>query len=75
LPRYFFDIDRGRRLTDEDGEELPDPEAACRAAVIILSELLRSHAEDLQQTGPIAVRLRDADGRVLRIVEGRVAGP
>jgi len=41
LPRYFFNIHGTRARPDEEGEELPDNEAAWHEATIIAGEIFR----------------------------------
>jgi hypothetical protein len=41
MPRYFFNVDDGEPLIDEEGTELPDLESARQAAVIMSGEILR----------------------------------
>jgi hypothetical protein len=41
MPQYFFNVDDGEPLIDEEGTELPDLESARQAAVILSGEILR----------------------------------
>ena len=42
MPRYYFDVDDGqRKLIDDDGSALPDPEAARDQALAMLPSFAR----------------------------------
>ena len=68
MPRYFFDIDDGRRRShDEWGMELPNLDKAKNEA----SSLLRTLAEVRnieKRPGATMVRVRDASGE--KVYEG-----
>ncbi len=45
MPRFHFHTEDGVCLTDEDGEELPDLEAAKMAAIRVLVETLKGRPD------------------------------
>ncbi len=46
MPRYFFNLDDGRRIiSDPDGTELPDDQSAREHAVGVMQELARNREE------------------------------
>ncbi|MGV3577883.1 DUF6894 family protein [Brevundimonas sp.] len=61
MPRYFFRLQNGETLTDEDGEELPDRDAACAAAVDVFVETLPDRRGQLASGGDYEVLVTDAD--------------
>ena len=42
MPRYFFHIENGERLTDDEGEEFADDPAALREAELIAGDLSKN---------------------------------
>ena len=42
MPCYFFHIENGERLTDDEGEEFPDDPAALREAELIAGDLSKN---------------------------------
>jgi hypothetical protein len=72
VPRYFFDIASEHTIRDEDGENLPDSEAARETAIRIASELLPIHSRQLVQTGRVAITVRDERGATLHELECRL---
>lgn len=63
MKRYFFNIEDGQCIRDLRGEILPDLNAARRAAIDILSEILVGHVSDLIPEGRLEVKVLDADRR------------
>ncbi len=60
MPRYFFDIVIGsERLADEDGFDLPDPEAARSRAREEVRALLSSRVVDMLNPKDCHVEIRD----------------
>ena len=72
MGRFFFDIEHGDTLRDEDGEMLHDPAAARRVAVLVLAERLQMDADDPGRLGVVTVRVRDADGIAVHAVRAHV---
>lgn len=70
MRRFFFDIDRGQTVHDEDGELLADLDAARRVAVLVLAEILQAHGA-LSEATPIVIRIRD-DKEVVHALQARV---
>lgn len=64
MRRFYFDIDRGDVVQDEDGELLPGLGAARRVACMVLAEMLQQ--QGALETGRIVVSVRDDDGVVHR---------
>ena len=42
MPYYFFHLENGERLTDDEGEEFPDDRAALREAELIAGDLSKN---------------------------------
>ncbi|HEX8414251.1 MAG TPA: hypothetical protein VF637_10250, partial [Sphingomicrobium sp.] len=55
MPRYFFSTANGHCVQDEEGDILPDDEAARSLAVDILSEILPSQRDQLRQGGQYSI--------------------
>jgi len=72
VPRYFFDIASEHAIRDEDGEDLPDSEAARDMAIRIAAELLPVHSRQLAQTGRVAITVRDEQGATVHELECRL---
>jgi hypothetical protein len=61
MPRYFFDIRDGEELvSDEEGMELPDLDAAFREAARSLAEISPKGS-----SGQMAMVVRDGSGTVV----------
>ena len=65
MPRYYFHTADGITVRDEDGEELPDLEAAKDVAIEVLSELLPAKARGLWETKTFSVSVKDEAGRLV----------
>lgn len=66
MPRYYFDICEGNRVvTDEDGTELPGPEAAQAEARLVLAEICRHSLED-PAVPDLTMVVREASRPILR---------
>ena len=74
MPRYFFHVREGNSLSrDEEGQELPDAEAARREAISATREML---GENLLHGGSLnhrAIEIADATGHVVDVVHSRDA--
>jgi hypothetical protein len=72
MPRYFFHVREGSLLSrDEEGQELPNAEAARREAVSATREML---GENLLHGGSLnhrSVEIADAIGRIVDVVNSR----
>ncbi|WP_395944848.1 DUF6894 family protein [Brevundimonas sp.] len=65
MPHYFFHTQNGDRIRDEQGEDLPDVDAAREEAVTVLGEILRYRGSAFWTTGAFSVIVTDADGRTV----------
>lgn len=65
MPRYFFHVENGHRIGDEEGEELADDEAARSAGVQILAELLEARRTSIWNDGRLIVHVETAGGERL----------
>ncbi|MDE3854850.1 DUF6894 family protein [Sinorhizobium meliloti] len=65
MPRYFFDVINGEGpMRDDEGVELPDPDAVRREAAKIVTDLARDEVPK-EQAVKIVVNVRDeADAKV-----------
>jgi hypothetical protein len=61
MPRYFFSTVNGHHIKDEEGDVLPDDDAARSMAVDILSEILPSQRERLSEGGCYTVVVATED--------------
>jgi hypothetical protein len=67
MPRYFLDLhDENGIILDEDGEEMPDVEAARKEAMMALGEASRDFAR-VGTDGQLVIRVRDERGPVLSV--------
>ncbi|WP_342154349.1 DUF6894 family protein [Methylorubrum sp. SB2] len=74
MPRYYFDTDDGDfRHYDETGQDMPDAEAARRAAHGVLPEMARDKLLDGDRH-TFSARIRDASGTVLYSAELNLVG-
>lgn len=68
MPRYFFDLRDGRYLTlDEEGEDLPDVEAARREALRIVGDAIKDLGREESSALQVAVAVRNCRGPVLSV--------
>ena len=71
MPRYFFDIDDGERVSvDDHGCDLPDRQSARDQAISVLPDIARDELPD-GDTRVFACCVRDETGR--RIFEARLS--
>lgn len=61
MPRYFFRLQNGETVRDEDGEELADHDTACEAAIAVFAETLTDRRAMLANGGDYEVLVTDAD--------------
>jgi hypothetical protein len=65
LPHYFFHTQNGDCIRDDQGEELPDADAAREEAVTVLGEILRYRGSAFWTTGSFSVIVTDTSGRTV----------
>jgi hypothetical protein len=65
MPRYFFYVHGVRPSSDEEGEELPDDEAAWDEATLIAGELFKEIDGKFQPGQEWALEVTDAQQRPL----------
>lgn len=65
MPRYFFHAEDGVRCTDEDGLELPGPDAAKAAALKMLGEMLKGKAAEFWTSGSFRLTVTNDVGLIL----------
>ncbi len=65
MPRYFFDIDAQKNISDEDGTDLSDDEEARVQAVIFAGDYLSDHPAIARAGSGLRVAVRDGQGHVL----------
>ena len=65
MPRYFFDIDNHKHVTDDDGTDLADDEEARVQAVIFAGDYLSDHPAIARGDARFSVAVRDCRGVVL----------
>lgn len=75
MPRYFFDTLDGNTIIDDEGEMLPDDEAAKIAAAQIASELTPSRVSHIWDGEQFKVVIRDEDKLVIGYVVVMAASP
>ncbi|HEY0101908.1 MAG TPA: hypothetical protein VGB60_00380 [Brevundimonas sp.] len=69
MPRYFFHIHNGLGLTeDEEGQELPSPDAAIAAALDGIRSVLSSGVREGELNLHGSLEVVDEAGRLLRMV-------
>ena len=69
MPRFFFHTEDGIKTPDEDGTELPDVEAAKRAATQLLADSLRNNSQLFWETENYRIVVADDDGLTLFTLE------
>jgi hypothetical protein len=68
MPRYFFDLDDGERVTpDAEGTELPDLQAARAEALHMLGEIAKAEMRDDNRSQQ-RVHIHEARGDILLTV-------
>ncbi|MGU3389978.1 DUF6894 family protein [Sphingomonas sp. M1A8_2b] len=65
MPRYFFDIDDHKHVSDDDGTDLADDEEARVQAVIFAGDYLSDHPAIVRDGARFRVAVRDGQGHVL----------
>ncbi|NBB64019.1 hypothetical protein GVN18_32660 [Pseudomonas sp. ODNR1LW] len=65
MPQYYFHTENGDCIRDDQGEELPDTNAAREEAVAVLGEILRYRGRAFWDTASFSVIVTDSDGRTV----------
>lgn len=73
MPRYYFHIQDGRYITDEEGAEFLSLEAAVEEAIISARSILREAVWVGKLPLGERIDIADEEGRVLRSVNFRDA--
>ncbi|MBA4808687.1 hypothetical protein [Brevundimonas sp.] len=73
MPHYYFHTENGDRIRDDQGEELPDVEAAREEAVTVLGEILRYRGSAFWTTGSFSVIVTDDAGQAVVSVTARAS--
>jgi hypothetical protein len=69
VARYFFHLEHTKTLTDREGSEHPDLNAAKRHAVKVVADTLSSEPQTFWDSDVFRVTVSEADGLVLFTVE------
>lgn len=72
MPRFFFNTNDDVELCDEEGTDLPDLEAARRAAIRYAGELLREAGPCVAFGDTWQLRASDADEAVVFTIDVKV---
>lgn len=72
MPRYFFNLDDDRGLSDDDGVDLPGPEAALAMAVHYAGSVLREAGERLHLGDRWTLEVSDTAERPLFRIDLRI---
>jgi hypothetical protein len=74
MPLFYFDTDDGdRQHGDDEGQDLPDAEAARRLAMATLPRMADDHLPN-GDSRVLTVRVRDAQGTPIYAVELAIRG-
>lgn len=65
MPRYFFNLQDHDTFEDDEGNELPNRDAARVAAVTFAGEYLRDHPDMIWDGQRFAVEVRDTSDEIL----------
>lgn len=65
MARFFFDVEDGELVTDNDGTELGDIDSAKRVGAQLLGELMKTHPHKIWEAETFRVVCRDARGLLL----------
>ena len=68
MPRYHFHAADGTQFRDEDGEELPDLDAAKEVALAVLTEMLPGQSVDFWENRLFTVSVKDETGRLVAVL-------
>lgn len=65
MPRYFFHLEDGKRIPDDEGTELPDLQAARSQAVQLAGAMLNDHPEEFWNSREWRLVVTDDKRRIL----------
>jgi len=65
MPRYYFNSQDGEPVSDTEGLDLPDDDAARREALALLGEILRYDGRAFWDTGRFNVVVIKENGRTV----------
>jgi hypothetical protein len=68
MPRYYFDVDGVAPSSDDEGEELPDNQAAWREATQFAAELFRDAGRDSRPGDVWRLVVSDANRNQLYVI-------
>jgi hypothetical protein len=68
MTRYFFHAADGSAFRDEDGEILPDLEAAKDVALDVLTEMLPGKRDEFWDAKKFSVAVKDDTGRLVAVL-------
>jgi len=76
MPRYFFNIEDGPDVRDEEGTELPNPEGARSQAVITTEEILNDSDGEFWTAAEWRIHVTDEQGATVctPTIEGATGG-
>ena len=69
MQRFFFHTEDGSAVLDRDGVDLPDVAAARHEAVRAVGEMLKERSAEFWADGMLRMRVADARGLTLFLVE------
>jgi len=73
LPHFYFHTENGDCIQDDQGEDLPDVDAAREEAVAVLGEILRYRGAAFWETASFSVIVTDSDGRTVVSVTAKAS--
>ena len=73
--RYFFQLSDGHVLTDDEGSDLADLDAAKVEAAKIAGEWLRDNAHEFAEDGALLVEVLDEQRSVLATIAVEASAP
>jgi hypothetical protein len=69
MPRFFFHVEEGRRLPDEEGTDLADYRAARNEGVAVLGQMVQEDPEAFWKSGSFKLTITDAAGLDLCVLD------
>lgn len=73
MPHFYFHTENGDCIRDDQGEDLPDIDAAREEAVTVLGEILRYRGSDFWTTASFSVIVTDGEGRTVVSVTAKAS--